>query len=94
MSLDRIASAFFTATDEDALRIRVRSTGIHSTTLNFENSIFTFVDTGGERAERKKWLTCFRKDAPIVFVVDSSGWDRVLYEDENANRMDEDLREY
>lgn len=90
-SLDRISQPSYLPTEEDALRIRIRSTGLDSTTLQYGHLNLKFIDTGGERAERKKWIHCFIEDVPVIFVVDGSAWDCFLYEDENVNRTQEDL---
>lgn len=43
------------------------------------------------RSERKKWIHCFEKAYAVVFAVDIAAYDQVLFEDETANRSQEDL---
>jgi len=73
---------------------RVRSTGLYRSTFNFGATTFDLTDTGGERSERKKWIK-FREgdEVPdlVLFAVDISAYDLVLYEDHTSNRMQEDL---
>lgn len=44
-------------------------------------------DVGGERAERKKWIHEFELVNMIIFLVDIVGYNRRLFEDEDANDM-------
>lgn len=48
-------------------------------------------DVGGQRSERKKWIHCFEGVTAIIFCVALSGYDLVLAEDEEMNRMIESL---
>ncbi|XP_023210029.1 guanine nucleotide-binding protein G(i) subunit alpha-like isoform X2 [Centruroides sculpturatus] len=49
-------------------------------------------DVGGQRSERKKWIHCFESVTAIIFCVALSGYDLVLAEDEEMNRMSESLK--
>ena len=49
-------------------------------------------DVGGQRSERKKWIHCFEGVTAIIFCVALSGYDLVLAEDEEMNRMMESLK--
>ena len=42
---------------------------------------------GGQRSERKKWIHCFEGVTAIIFCVALSGYDLVLAEDEEMNRL-------
>ena len=44
------------------------------------------------RSERKKWIHCFEGVTAIIFVVAMSGYDLVLAEDEEMNRMVESMK--
>ncbi len=48
-------------------------------------------DVGGRRSERCKWIHYFQNTEAIIFPVDISGYDLSLYENDDVNRMDEDL---
>ena len=54
--------------------------------------IFRLFDVGGQRSERKKWIHCFEGVTVIIFVVAMSGYDLVLAEDEEMNRMIESMK--
>ena len=49
-------------------------------------------DVGGQRSERKKWIHCFEGVTAIIFCVALSGYDLVLAEDEEMNRMTESTK--
>ncbi|KAI1359072.1 G-protein alpha subunit-domain-containing protein [Xylaria arbuscula] len=74
-------------THEDVLRTRVRTTGIHKTELKYNGAKYLLHDVGGERSERKKWIHAFEHTAIIVFLVDTTGYGRALYEDREGDRM-------
>nr|XP_018668814.1 guanine nucleotide-binding protein G(k) subunit alpha-like [Ciona intestinalis] len=49
------------------------------------------LDVGGQRTERKKWIHCFEDVTAIIFIVALSGYDQVLLEDDQMNRMHESM---
>jgi GTPase SAR1 family protein len=79
----------------------VRTTGIVVTELESKvvkvnaddpSSIkFQIVDVGGQRNERKKWIHCFDDVKAILFVASLAGYNQVMYEDNEMNRLKEDL---
>ena len=86
----------YVPTDEDILRVRVKTTGITETRFlssggSAGNLQFKLFDVGGQRNERKKWIHCFEEVTAVLFVVSLSEYDQVLYEDETQNRMVEAL---
>ena len=91
-SLDRIASPHYVPTQQDVLRTRVKTTGIIETQFNFKGLHFKMFDVGGQRSERKKWIHCFEGVTAIIFCVALSGYDLVLAEDEEMNRMMESMK--
>ncbi|XP_068205889.1 guanine nucleotide-binding protein G(i) subunit alpha [Palaemon carinicauda] len=91
-ALDRISRPGYIPTQQDVLRTRVKTTGIVETNFSFKNLNFKLFDVGGQRSERKKWIHCFEGVTAIVFVVALSGYDLVLAEDEEMNRMIESMK--
>ena len=91
-ALDRIASPHYVPTQQDVLRTRVKTTCIIETQLNFKGLHFKMFDVGGQRSERKKWIHCFEGVTAIIFCVAMSGYDLVLAEDEEMNRMMESMK--
>lgn len=63
-----------------------------SNVFNFESITFRMFDVGGQRSERKKWIHCFEGVTAIIFCVALSGYDLVLAEDEEMNRMIESMK--
>lgn len=51
------------------------------------NTIFTMVDVGGQRSERKKWLHCFGSVSCVIFLTAVNEYDMVLEEDSKTNRF-------
>jgi len=76
---------------QDILHARVRTTGIVETEANIGSLMFLVRDVGGPRNERKKWIHCFENLSIIMFVVGLGEYDGVLYEDDDTNRLKEDL---
>ncbi|CAN7981610.1 unnamed protein product, partial [Ixodes pacificus] len=91
-ALDRISQASYTPTQQDVLRTRVKTTGIVETHFVFKELHFKMFDVGGQRSERKKWIHCFEGVTAIIFCVALSGYDLVLAEDEEMNRMIESMK--
>ena len=50
-----------------------------------------FVDVGGQRHYRQKWVTCFDNVTAVLFFVAASEYDEVLAEDRQTNRLLESL---
>ncbi|KAG8187785.1 hypothetical protein JTE90_025823 [Oedothorax gibbosus] len=91
-ALDRISQPNYVPSQQDVLRTRVKTTGIVETHFTFKGLHFKMFDVGGQRSERKKWIHCFEGVTAIIFCVALSGYDLVLAEDEEMNRMTESIR--
>jgi len=89
--VDELAKPTYIPTDQDILRVRVRTTGIVENDFVIDKNRFKMIDVGGQRNERKKWIHCFENVTAVLFVVDISAYDRMLYEDEKVNRLEEAL---
>ncbi len=44
-------------------------------------SLHRVVDVGGQRSERRKWISCFDDVRAVLFVCALSGYDMTLFED-------------
>lgn len=42
------------------------------------------VDVGGQRTERRKWIHCFEKIDPVIFLAALNEYDQVLAECEET----------
>lgn len=89
--IQEIGHKDYIPTEQDVLRCRIRTTGIQEKEFNMENTHFKIYDVGGQRNERKKWIHCFSGVNAVLFVAALSGYDMVLYEDQDTNRMHEAL---
>ena len=96
-SIQRILDPRWVPSDQDMLRSRLATTGIIETVLNIRSSQgsaalkFRFVDVGGQRGERKKWIHCFENVRAILFIASLNEFDQALQEDRSKNRMRESL---
>jgi GTPase SAR1 family protein len=90
-NVDRYLVPDFIPTEQDALRARVRSTGIDEAEFAFQDLSFKMVDVGGQRSERRKWIHCFESVTAILYVCSLSEYDQYLREDETQLRMHESL---
>lgn len=86
-----IQSPEYLPTDEDILRVRVRTSGIVEEEFTMEKTTFLMTDVGGQRNERKKWLHAFEDVHAVIFVAAISEYDQVLYEDNTTNRQTESV---
>ena len=91
-NLDRVASKEYWPTQDDILRARQRTTGVHKFSFTIRNMKFTIIDVGGQRNERRKWISHFDDVQAILFVVSLGEYDEKLLEDHVTNRMSESLK--
>jgi len=91
-NLDRIGSTDYTPNTDDILRARLRTSGIVERVFRINHVDFKFLDVGGQRNERRKWIHCFEGVTAVIFVAAISEYDQVLYEDEKENRLHEAIR--
>jgi GTPase SAR1 family protein len=89
--LARINMPDYVPTLQDALRTRLKTTGIVETTIKFDDYTVKVIDVGGQRNERKKWIHCFDGVTVVIFVVSLSEFDQKCYEDDTTNRLQESL---
>jgi len=91
-AIDRIAKPEYTPTRDDILRARLRTSGIVERTFKINNVNFKFLDVGGQRNERRKWIHCFEDVTAVIFMAAISEYDQTLYEDEKENRVHESIK--
>ena len=87
----RIGALDYVPTTEDALRARVRTSGVVSKDFNIKGVPHTLFDVGGQRSERRKWLPHFDHVTAVIFVAAISEYDQLLAEDQSKNRLHEAL---
>jgi GTPase SAR1 family protein len=97
-NVDRFGDPAFDPSVTDILACRLRTSGIVEKKLTMKDPktnadhTFLFLDVGGQRNERRKWIHCFSNVTCILFVVAMSEYDQVLFEDECKNRMLESMQ--
>jgi len=87
----RFSEDDYVPSEQDILRSRVATTGVIETVVKIDDAEFIFVDVGGQRSERKKWVLCFPDVTAILFCVALNGYDLLCMEDNKTNRMVESL---
>jgi len=91
--IKRICAKDYIPTEQDILNTRIQTTGVIETSFNVQKGKnFVFVDVGGQRSERKKWMHCFESVSGVLFCVGISAFDQTLYEDNTTNRLHEALK--
>jgi len=90
-NIDRFLQPDYVPSQDDVLRVRVRSTGIEEAEFVFDKMTFKVVDVGGQRSERRKWIHCFDCVTSVLFCAALSAYDQTLREDSSVNRMEEAL---
>jgi hypothetical protein len=89
--LTRISSPDYVPTEQDVLRAREPTTGIHEYLFVLDRAVFRMLDVGGQRSERRKWIHCFENITSIIFIVAASEYDQFLAEAQDTNRMTESI---
>ncbi|KAH7701713.1 heterotrimeric G protein alpha subunit, partial [Aphelenchoides avenae] len=90
--LDRLYCVDYCPTTEDILNARVVTRGVHEIRYTYGEREFRIVDVGGQRSERRKWLSVFDNVNAIFFVAAISEYDQLMYEDEETNRLIDAIR--
>ncbi|XP_015920917.1 guanine nucleotide-binding protein subunit alpha homolog [Parasteatoda tepidariorum] len=86
-NLSRLASPGYVPSNLDILHARAATKTVAEYLVTINNIPFRFVDVGGQRSQRQKWVQCFEDVTSIIFLVSSSEFDQVLLEDRTTNRM-------
>ncbi|PFH45979.1 hypothetical protein AMATHDRAFT_157094 [Amanita thiersii Skay4041] len=86
-SLERLFDPKYLPNEQDIIHCRARSIGITETTFHLRDHEMLMVDVGGQKSERRKWIHCFQDVTSILFLVSLSGYDQCLFEDRDANQM-------
>jgi len=81
----------FMPSRDDILLSRIRTTGILERKYQISDTTFNLYDVGGQRNERKKWISLFDDVDALIFVVALNGFCTVIFEDETVNKMKESI---
>eukprot|EP00908_Phaeocystis_cordata_P008003 Transcript_18672.p1 GENE.Transcript_18672~~Transcript_18672.p1 ORF type:complete len:280 (-),score=113.27 Transcript_18672:827-1666(-) len=89
----RILAPGYLPTDQDLLRLSVRTTGVAAEAIEVFGTACTVRDVGGMRPERRKWPALASAGVHAVFYVASlSEFSQELREAASTNRLGESLR--
>lgn len=86
-----ICDPSFHPTDQDILRSRKMTTSINEYMFDIKRVQLKVIDVGGQRKERRKWISCFDNVTSIIFLASLSDYDLRLQESATTNRMRESL---
>jgi len=90
-NLQRFLATDFAVTEDDALRLRIRTTGLTKEVFNINGEHLVMLDVGGQKNERRKWISQFEGVNAILFLCAISEYDQMLFEDETMNRMHDSI---
>ncbi|KAL5289099.1 GNAQ.2 family protein [Megaselia abdita] len=88
-NIDRIGDICYTPNEQDILRSRLATSGIHEYNFTFQEVNFNIIDVGGQRYERSKWATAFDNVTSLIFIASLSEYDQMLMENNTVNRLQE-----
>lgn len=86
----RIFGDGYLPTDEDIILCRKKTLGISLIKIKCDPLCWTIVDIGGQKSERRKWITQFDNVAVIIYIVNLVDFNGIAYDTE-MNKMSETL---
>jgi GTPase SAR1 family protein len=86
-NVQRICQEGYTPTDDDIVRVRVRTSSIVEMSFKINGVDFLIADVGGQRGERRKWIHCFDGVQAVLFVAAISEYDQKVVEDPEKNSL-------
>jgi len=87
--IGRVSGENYTPTHSDILAARSATKGVSELNMAIQGVPFQFIDVGGQRSQREKWMQCFESVTSILFLAAGSEFDQVLLEDRQTNRLKE-----
>jgi len=88
----RIANDNFVPDKEDVIRAKFKTVGIFDLKIRVENINYIFVDVGGQRSERRKWIHQFHNVNAIIYLTAIDEYDgKTLEEAKGIDRLNESL---
>ncbi|XP_057673270.1 guanine nucleotide-binding protein G(o) subunit alpha-like [Corythoichthys intestinalis] len=93
-NMSRIIAPNYSPTEQDVLRVRVRTCGIIETQFQVDDIVFRLYDVGGQRSVHRKWLRCFDGIQAVLFIVALSSYDATLPEDLTVSLLQESCEHF
>jgi len=89
--IDRICADDYIPNKQDIINVRYRTTGIIEKQFKVKDKLYHIFDPGGQKSERKKWVQVFDDVKAVVFVVNLSCYNQLMFEDLSKNAMVDSL---
>lgn len=77
----------YVPTDEDILRLAMRTTAFNTVDFNHNGLTYHLFDVGGLRSERPRWPQRSNNISTVIFTVNMSEYDQYLHEDPQKLRL-------
>ncbi|KAH7720601.1 ODR-3 protein [Aphelenchoides avenae] len=90
--LDRIYRPNFCPTVKDVLSARAVTFGVNEMSYRYGEREFRIVDVGGQRSERRKWISIFDNVSAVFFIAAISEFDQCMLEDDTTNRLTDAIK--
>ncbi|KAH7720391.1 Guanine nucleotide-binding protein alpha-3 subunit [Aphelenchoides avenae] len=85
--LDRLYDDDYCPSEEDVLSSRVITYGVNELCYTYNNRELRFIDVGGQKSERRKWVNVFAGVNATIFFAAISEFDQYMAEDGETNRL-------
>jgi hypothetical protein len=73
------------------IKCRLKTTGVEESLLTVDNTNIRLLDVGGQKSERRKWISFFDNCHVLLFFAPLSDYELHMYEDPSVNRMHDSL---
>jgi guanine nucleotide-binding protein subunit alpha len=84
--ISRVGAPAYIPSDTDIAHVRIRTKGVHPLRFQIGPAHFLCVDVGGQRNERRKWISQFDNVDAVLFVASIAAFDMTLIEETSKNR--------
>lgn len=90
--VSQIAQSDYMPTDDDILKVHLRTSGISKFYFKVNNKIkVEMVDVGGEKCEREKFRREFKGVDILLFIVSLTSFDMFLFEDDSIRKSQKNV---
>ncbi|KIY47327.1 G-alpha-domain-containing protein [Fistulina hepatica ATCC 64428] len=96
--LARVTASHYLPSEDDVLKARLKTVGVCEYKFEMEVNSgrdaaheWRIVDVGGSRSQVSTWMPFFDDVDAIIFLAPISGFDQVLAEDRNVNRLEDSV---
>jgi len=90
-NVEAVMAATYVPSMEHSIKARMRTLGIIEQSYTIQRVRINIFDVGGQRNERRKWLSLFDCVDVLIYVAALNHYSCALFEDESKNAMQESL---